>query len=138
MRGRIVEAICKSPLQNIRRLANLEMLDLTPLFEFSRSHCVAICAVLVPANLLATLQTLIMVGLHRPTRQVQIIVWGASFYAVLMIAHVGTWLMIGVVMLPTFVLLGLGLTCLGLNAWAIAQTTQVEHFLNRLKQFYVS
>lgn len=109
------------------------MPDLTPIFEFSRSHCIAICAVLVPANLLATLQTLIMVGLHRPASQVQLMVWVSSFYAGLMIAHVGTWLMIGVVMLPTYILLGLGMTCLFVNIWAIAQTEHLEYWLNRFK-----
>ena len=46
------------------------MFDFTPLFEFSRSHCVEICAFLVPANLLATLRTLFLTGFRRPASQV--------------------------------------------------------------------
>lgn len=96
------------------------MLDLNPLFEFSRTNCVAICAVLVPANLLATSQTLLLLWFRRPLKQVWLMVAIASFYALVMVLHVMTWLMIGVVMMQTFILLGLGAMCLCTNLGAIA------------------
>jgi hypothetical protein len=96
------------------------MLDLNPLLEFSRTHCVAICAVLVPANLLATSQTLLLLWLRRPLRQLGLMVAVSSVYALIMVLHVVTWLVVGVVMMPTFILLGLGATCLCTNLGAIA------------------
>ena len=96
------------------------MLDFTSLADFSRTHCIAICAFLVPANLLATSQTLIMAWQQRSLKQLLLMAAVASLYAIAMVLHVMTWLWIGVVMLPTFVLLGLGSTCLISNAAAIA------------------
>jgi ABC-type Fe3+-siderophore transport system permease subunit len=96
------------------------MLDLTPVCEFSRTYCAAICAVLVPVNLLATSQTMMMVWFRRPLAQVGLMGSVSSLYALVMVLHVMTWLMIGVVMLPTYVLLGLGSTCLMTNLLAIA------------------
>jgi uncharacterized membrane protein YdbT with pleckstrin-like domain len=96
------------------------MLDLTYLGEFSRTHCIAICSVLVPANLLATSQTLWMAWRQRPLRQLYLMAIVACLYSAVMVLHVMTWLWIGVVMLPTFVLFGLGCTCLLSNGAAIA------------------
>jgi len=95
------------------------MIDFNPLFEFSRTHCIAICALLVPANLLATLQTLLFVWFARPVTQIYSIATVASLYALLMILHVMTWLTIGVVMLPTYILSFLGCLCLLINSTAI-------------------
>ncbi|WP_068815316.1 hypothetical protein [Phormidesmis priestleyi] len=95
------------------------MFDFTPLFEFSRSHCVEICAFLVPANLLATLRTVILTGLRRPSAQIWVATTIATFFAGFMVLHVMTWFMVGVVMAPTFILLGLGSVCLFVNLWAI-------------------
>ncbi len=94
-------------------------MDYTTLFEFSRDHCVAICASLVPAILLATITTLTCVGWRRPARQVLLSAGSASLLAGVMVLHVLTWFLIGVVMVPTFVLLGLGSVCLVINLWAI-------------------
>ncbi|WAL58394.1 hypothetical protein [Thermocoleostomius sinensis] len=90
------------------------------LFEFSRTHCVAICAVLVPANLLATLQTLLLIWFRRSPKQIYAMSLAASLYALLLILHVLTWLAIGVVMLPTYILTGLGSLCLLINLVAVA------------------
>jgi hypothetical protein len=95
------------------------MIDLNTIFEFSRINCVAICSFLVPANLLLTLQTLVFTGFRRPQSQVRKAVLVACVPAVLIILHVCTWLMIGVVMAPTFILLCLGGICLGINLLAI-------------------
>jgi len=94
------------------------MFDLTSLLEFSRAHCVAICGGLVPLNLLLTLQTMILTGLQRPQRQVRLAAAFACLPAGVMVLHVWTWLMIGVVMAPTFILLGLACICVGINVWA--------------------
>ncbi len=109
------------------------MLDFNLIAEFSRTNCVAICAVLVPANLLATLQTMIFAGQQSDRRQVQWMVSFASFYAVLMVLHVYTWFSVGVVMAPTYILLSLGTVCLGINLCAItypAPFIQLVQFLS--------
>lgn len=94
------------------------MFDPTSLLEFSRAHCVAICGGLVPLNLLLTLQTMILTGLQRPQRQVRLAAAFACLPAGVMVLHVWTWWMIGVVMAPTFILSGLACICVGINLWA--------------------
>lgn len=95
------------------------MLDFNLIAEFSRTNCLAICAFLVPANLLATLQTMIFAGRQSDRRRVQLMVGCASFYALVMVLHVYTWFSVGVVMAPTYILLSLGSVCLGINLCAI-------------------
>lgn len=109
------------------------MFDFNSLLEFSHIHCIAICAVLVPANLLATLQTLILVGLHRPQVQVQRSTGIAGICALVMIAHVLTWFVIGVVMLPTYVLLLLGSVCLSINLWALTHSLSMSRVFQALR-----
>jgi hypothetical protein len=87
--------------------------------DFSRSHCIEICAFLVPANLIATSQTILFTFLKRSPTQIFTITASAVLYASLMILHVISWLSIGVVMAPTFILLFLGLICLATNCLAI-------------------
>lgn len=99
------------------------MPDFNSLFEFSRTYCIAICAVLVPANLLATLQTMLFVWFRRPVGQVYCMATVASLYALLVILHVITWLTIGVVMLPTYILSFLGCFCLLVNFSAVLIAT---------------
>jgi hypothetical protein len=99
------------------------------LCEFSRAHCIAICAFLVPANLLLTLLTMIFTGLQRPQTQVWPTTVIANVLAALMIFHVFTWFAIGVVMAPTFILLFLGCTCLAINCWAIAHPLSLARLL---------
>ncbi len=111
------------------------MLDFTPLFEFSRSHCVEICAFLVPANLLATLRTVILTGLRRPFAQIWVATTIATFFAGLMVLHVMTWFFVGVVMAPTFILLGLGSICLLVNLWAIFGRESLARLLVAVYKF---
>ncbi|HEY9674024.1 MAG TPA: hypothetical protein V6D11_21470 [Waterburya sp.] len=108
------------------------MFDLNTLFEFSRANCVAICAFLVPANLILTLKTIVLTGLNRPQRQVRNAVVLACIPALVMVFHVFTWWMIGVVMAPTYILLWLASTCLGINFWAITHPQSMAHFLRSL------
>lgn len=95
------------------------MLNLNLLFEFSRNHCITICAFIIPANLLLTLQTILLVGLNRSQIQIQKSMVIASFLALTMLVHVLSWFMIGIVMIPTYILLTLGGICLILNIWAV-------------------
>lgn len=95
------------------------MLDLNSLFELSRTYCIPMCAALVPANLAATLQTMIFAGFGRSAAKVQIMAIAASFYALLLLLHVFTWYAIGVVMVPTYILTFLGFLCLGVNICAV-------------------
>lgn len=108
------------------------MLDFNPLFEFSRANCVNICALLVPANLLLTVQTIVLAGLRCPQVQVRQAALLAFIPALLMVLHVGTWFLIGVVMAPTFILLGLALLCSTMNIWAITHCRSLEHLLKNL------
>jgi len=101
------------------------MLDFNTVTEFSHTYCVAICAFLVPANLLTTLQTVILTKLNRPRIQVQASVLAASLCAMTMIFHVFTWFAVGVVMPPTFILLLMAVTCLTINVWAIAHPSSM-------------
>jgi hypothetical protein len=102
------------------------------LLEFSRTNCVAICAFLVPANLLLTLQTIILTGLRRPHRQVRLAIFFACIPALVMVFHVCAWWISGVVMAPTFILLWLASTCLGINFWAIAHPQSMVRLLQAM------
>ncbi|MBW4519934.1 MAG: hypothetical protein KME16_09595 [Scytolyngbya sp. HA4215-MV1] len=112
------------------------MPDLNPLFEFSRTHCVAICTFLVPANLLVTIHTLWLVGFARPIQQIHRSIAIAILLALVMISHVMTWFIIGVVMTQTYVLLSLGTVCLVTNLWAIAHPTSLhQQLINLINKF---
>jgi len=108
------------------------MFDLNTIFEFSRTNCVAICAFLVPTNLLLTLQTIILTTLRRPQVQVRQAALLACIPAVVMVLHVFTWLMIGVVMAPTYILFLLASTCLVINLWAITNSQSMVRLLQSL------
>jgi asparagine N-glycosylation enzyme membrane subunit Stt3 len=108
------------------------MFDFNTLFEFSRTNCIAICAFLVPANLLLTLQTMIFTGLRRPQVQVRQAALLACIPALVMMLHVYTWFMVGVVMAPTYILLWLGITCMGINLWAITHSQSMVGLLTAL------
>ncbi|ADI63595.1 hypothetical protein [Trichormus azollae] len=95
------------------------MIDFNTLAEISRANCSGICAFLIPANILATSLTIILTVINRPTIQVWQAAGFASMFAFVMVLHVYTWFMIGVVMLPTFILLALAITCLVTNLAAM-------------------
>ncbi|NWF60245.1 MAG: hypothetical protein HXY43_13520 [Fischerella sp.] len=102
------------------------MLDFNTLAEFSRANCISICTFLVPANLVATLLTITFAVLRCPPQQVWPASGAACMFALMMVLHVYTWFMIGVVMVPTYVLLSLAITCLIGNLGAILFHTR--HF----------
>lgn len=103
--------------------------------EFSRINCLAICAFLVPFNLLATLQTLIFTGQNRSKSQIVLIAGFASLYSGLLVLHVFTWFLVGVVRIPTFVLLILGSTCLFINLWAVFYDESLKSIINTVVVF---
>ncbi|MEG4532492.1 hypothetical protein [Microcoleus sp. D2_18a_D3] len=105
------------------------MIDFNTVTEFSYTYCIAICAFLVPANLLTTLQTVILTALNRPRIQVWASVVVASLWATAMIFHVFTWFAIGVVMPPTYILLVMAITCLTINVWAIAHPASMMQLI---------
>ncbi|OLP16279.1 hypothetical protein BST81_22015 [Leptolyngbya sp. 'hensonii'] len=105
------------------------MIQLGDLLEFSRTHCIAICALLVPLNLIMTLLTLACVYFSRPVKQLQMLAMAAMLPALAMVLHVLTWLVIGVVMPPTYILLSLGTTCWVINFLAIRQPLILERAL---------
>lgn len=118
------------------------MIDLNAIAEFSRIYCVAICSVLVPINLIASLQTIIFVTLNRSKMQVCLMSVFASIYAVIMVLHVGSWLTIGVVRSQTFILLIFGSVCLSINTWAVCHPGSMRQLLRSIafgfKQSFIS
>lgn len=99
------------------------------LFEFSRQYCVTICGFLIPTNLLFTSITLLLLVRQFSTVNLR---WNATFglvAACLMFFHVLTWLMVGVVMTPTYILLSLGFTCFSINCYAFFAPIQFRKIL---------
>ncbi|MBM0743416.1 hypothetical protein JOY44_17660 [Phormidium sp. CLA17] len=110
------------------------MFDFNSLLHFSHAYCVAICAALVPLNLLATILTIVLTGLRRPSAEVLKVSGVAIAFAGMMVLHVLTWFAVGVVMVPTYVLLTLGTVCFAVNAWAILHPSSLQRLLNRLTE----
>ncbi len=110
----------------------LTALDL--LASASRSHCLAICAGLVPLTFLSTAATLALTLLGRPLlgRQVRWSLALQTLGALLILAHDLSWFMIGVVMGPTFVLLFLASFALLVAAMAVWQREPLQRFLREL------
>lgn len=102
------------------------------LFEFSFDHCIAICAFLVPTNLLLTLWTLLLVRQMHSYVQIYLTTLTASLIALVLLLHDFTWFAVGVVMAPTYILLVMACVCLSLNLWAIAYPPSMKQLLNKL------
>ena len=107
------------------------MIDLNILSEFSRNNCIAICAFLVPANLLATIFTLSLSAYNRPQKQIIKAALLSYLPALIMLLHVLTWFNIGVVMMPTYILTWLALTCFSLNSWAAIHPKSMQQLAIR-------
>ena len=106
------------------------MLDLEPVFEFSRQNCVAICSFLVPANLIATISTLALTVTERPLFEIKCSSAIAATFAITLFLHVSTWFMIGIVTPVTFILFGLGTTCLVVNTLAVIYRQKIVRGLS--------
>ncbi|MBV5261746.1 hypothetical protein FLX56_25370 [Synechococcus moorigangaii CMS01] len=104
------------------------------LCEFSRCHCIAICGGLVPFNLLLSFLTLVYVVRQAPASVIQknaIAVYGG---VTLMVLHVSTWFLVGVVMVPTFLLPAFGVVCVAINLWGTQGPDSLRRFLLWLLQ----
>ena len=102
--------------------------------EFSMTHCIALCAFLVPANLLVSLQIILFAAFERPRYQLWLVAAVSALYASALVLHDVSWLMIGVVKAPTFILIFVAALCLSVNAWAIARPSHFVYIRRRLQQ----
>ena len=93
----------------------MDLLNFEPIFEFSRQNCVTICAFLVPANLFTTALTLILLFTQRSPTQIRLAITLSVIFAFTLFLHVSTWFIIGVITPVTFILFGLGATCLTIS-----------------------
>ena len=103
-----------------------------PIFEFSRHNCVAICSFLVPANLITTIITLLLVATEQSLSKMR---WSraiASVFAAILFFHVCTWFVIGVITPVTFILSGLGATCLIVNMLAVMYAKEIAEIKSKL------
>jgi uncharacterized protein with PQ loop repeat len=105
------------------------MLVAKALLEFSHHYCVEICTFLVPAILLATLNTLICLSQDRPIARTQNSALLGVSLALIMVLHVLSWLVVGIVMAPTFILLALGGACLSINISSVAHPVRLRQLL---------
>lgn len=106
------------------------MFNFEPLFEFSRHNCVAICSMLVPANLISTIITLVLVVRGRSLAKMFWSTGVASVVAVTLFLHVSTWFIIGIVTPVTFILFGLGTTCLLVNILAVIYRKEIARIFS--------
>jgi hypothetical protein len=109
------------------------MFDLEPIFEYSRNNCVTICSFLVPANLSATLFTFILSITGQSLSKIGFSVAIATSFALTLFLHVSTWFIIGVVTPVTFILLGLGATCLLTNILVLIYRQQLAQWRSQLR-----
>lgn len=109
------------------------MFDFQPLWEFSRQNCVTICSFLVPANLLTTIATLILVATGQSLTKLR---WSrgiATVWAITLFLHVSTWFAVGIITPVTFILFALGSTCLVVNLLAVAYRHEARTISARLR-----
>jgi hypothetical protein len=114
------------------------MFELNSIAEFSRCHCVGICALLVPTNLCLASTTMLLTALDRSPRVIYAIATIAIFPAIALFLHVATWWAIGVVMLPTFILPVLATTCLAIYAYAIVNRQHLKNLLITIWEFSIA
>jgi hypothetical protein len=114
------------------------MLELNSIAEFSRCHCIGICAFLVPTHLLFASTIMWFVAVDRSLRQIYTAVGLSVFAAIIMLLHVATWWAIGVVMLPTFILPTLAITCLAIDMIAVFLPGQMRDFLLKIFRFSIT
>jgi hypothetical protein len=91
------------------------MLDLATLNHFSRCNCVAICAALIPVNLLISMAVITLSALDRSPRKRQRLVLLALCPALLLVAHVASWWVVGVIAPASFLLPAVACLCTLVN-----------------------
>lgn len=111
------------------------MFDFSSLCEFSRTHCISLCAFLVPANLIFTALTLSIVIFRLPQPKLWQSISLATALALVMILHVFTWFEVGVVAAPTFILLFLASLCLTLNFGAAYYAKSQKRIYAEIQRF---
>lgn len=103
------------------------MLDFSTINHLSRCHCVAICAFLVPTNLLLSTAVILLTGLARSPQARRNLSLAGAFAALLLIAHVASWWIVGVVAPATFILPTLGIVCTLVN-WSCMKYSSIAGY----------
>lgn len=111
------------------------MFDLSALHEFSRCHCVAICAGLIPANLLVSTATIGLTLFNGSVAGCRWLSIAGVVCGLLLFSHVVSWWLIGVVAPATFILPSLALVCMGVN-WTCVSHPAVLQRLGRAITMY--
>jgi hypothetical protein len=102
-------------------------LDFATINHLSRCYCVAICAFLVPTNLLLSTAVLLLTGLARSPQARRNLSIAGTFTALLLIAHVASWWIVGVVAPATFILPALGIVCTVIN-WSCIKYSSIAGY----------
>ncbi len=93
---------------------------------------------LVPTNLGLAIATMLLVGLNRSALTIYTTVALSVLPAIILLLHVATWWAIGVIMLPTFILPVLAVTCLVIQAYALINPQQLRNSSIATLKFYVA
>ncbi len=96
---------------------------------FSHAYCTTICAVLLPANVLAMVMALFWVRQSYPIWQVAI---PGMLLAYLLILHALSWVIVGMVMGETYLLISLGSVSFGINGLALARPELINQWSKQL------
>jgi hypothetical protein len=102
-------------------------LDFSTINHLSRCYCVAICAFLVPTNLLLSTAVILLTGLARSPQARRNLSIAGTFAAMLLISHVASWWIVGVVAPATFILPSLGLVCTVIN-WSCMKYSSIAGY----------
>jgi hypothetical protein len=108
------------------------ILELSNVAEFSRCHCVGICAALIPMNLLLNSATILLSATGQSPRSIYLVASLGILPALALILHVASWWAVGVVMLPTYILPLLAITCLSIDAYAIFSAGREHNYFKLL------
>jgi hypothetical protein len=108
------------------------MLDFSTINHLSRCHCIAICAALVPTNLLLSSAVILLTGLGRSVETRLWLSIAGTCTAMLLIAHVASWWIVGVVAPATFILPSLGLLCTVVNWSCIKYSSIAGYYIHSL------
>jgi hypothetical protein len=114
------------------------MLELNSIAEFSRCHCIGICAFLVPANLGLANATILLTAFNRSPQLIANIAWISIVPALILLLHVATWWSIGVVMLPTFILPILAIICLATQAYVVSNPDRTRRAIETISKFSIA
>ncbi len=105
-------------------------LDFATVNHLSRCYCVGICAFLVPTNLLLSTAVILLTGLNRSAQTRRNLSIAGTGAAMLLIAHVASWWIVGVVAPATFILPALGLLCTTVNWICVKYSAIAGHYID--------